>query len=912
MPEKSALDDKSSSSSSEDESITVMRRGFRHLKSPTIAKKTWSTSKTPQSEASFSSSSVSSSTLQLRKANVRGEAATSRRHCYIQCQKKKSTDSTDRHRCHQQATNKRKNILDSSSSDDDDIYLSHWRSTVGTDDSKIPQSRSNSNRQKAHGDIDYESDDTAELIKKIQKNKRNYQSTLSPTMYSPPASVSKRESKRDGFGVKELSLTIEKSPNHQASSSPLAEHQSYHTLEDPNNMDADDESSVDTVKLCQRCPLKPGEKRSDLKIASAEMPKRHPDDAADHHGVESLEAPSPVKWSSPKRQHPSPQSPKGFNLSPTRPPSTVQFQLPEKFDSSSSSESEDEALDIIEKASNQNDEHDINIDDKVDLGTLRPTNIVASRAQKPSNHRNNSRLYNPYNKTSGRQDTKRSTPQQSLAETTSEIIHAHSAHAVGHDHTANQNSCLTRQRSHGNSPEHYKTDHSLFQSSFLGDSITKNNPGPKILPWREAPLQPTADATQRPRETSHLHDRSQEELYDSEFNDKIATNAITESQIPPNNVALSRIGQSDEDLFCAAFIAEDRTMEPIPSHPRNAHIHDHETMRYETRQGFSRRELPSSTSPAYNVAARTFLNRRSPRHQEKPTIEYSEVIDLIDDCPAEEADFYRKPAPRRITEDHAQHQDLFNKNTCEEPSQYPGRIGRPWDRQDKPKRKPRIRDPSASNHSMAASVVPRKCQEHAERSKDGNPTTSTNNKAIGGISDIRRYFREPLVNGNAQIQRELIRSQRHDLNGHSEVVVVNPPAAPRRPMARAKERGENVLEDDDIVEVFEDESNDRTQLAAGRRQDRNPRPKRKQGGNTSSRSRGNSGRKRRKNGNSGWGRKRGRGRGGKTNYIGRGVGGNTNNIEGAWGEGGGAAWASTPSFRREDPAFDGIGAEISF
>eukprot|EP00536_Pseudo-nitzschia_multiseries_P007531 jgi/Psemu1/18151/gm1.18151_g len=240
----------------------------------------------------------------------------------------------------------------------------------------------------------------------------------------------------------------------------------------------------------------------------------------------------------------------------------------------------------------------------------------------------------------------------------------------------------------------------------------------------------------------------------------------------------------------------------------------------------------------------------------------------------------------------------------------------------------RLRDPTASNRSLAASVPPdlQQQQQQQQQQRHQPPINSTNNRT----GDIRTFLnRKSLVEETRNRAKtiESVRSHRYDIQGHSDVTMLRPPEVEPTRGSRSQTQtqtrrntrppdNEWKENEDDVIEVFDDEdeagASTSTAAPAHRRRTASaakakPRAKRKRvTTKRKTKSRTTGGRKRTRS-NSG-GRSRGNGRGGR--YAGRGGGGGSNDC-GAWGPIAGG-WSSARPVNREDPAFQNVGAEITF
>ena len=280
------------------------------------------------------------------------------------------------------------------------------------------------------------------------------------------------------------------------------------------------------------------------------------------------------------------------------------------------------------------------------------------------------------------------------------------------------------------------------------------------------------------------------------------------------------------------------------------------------------------------------------------------------------------PAPRRVTQYHAnqlrrqEFQQQQQSNPTQQHTAAIGSIPRPWP-PSVGRTTRRLRDATASNVSLAANVVSNKNRNLTSRLPTPSTTSviqpsllqrrnNTINTNTNNSGDIRNFVsrRPRLVDETRMRSMENVRSSRHDLQGHTNVTMMkNPPPA-------AKRRSQQEEEDDDVIEVYKDET---APPAPARRAKRTttttrakPKVKTKRKRATSRKA------KPRKGGRKRTASTRGKGRGGnKFGRRGGAAGGGGDATSGAWGPTGGG-WASAPPVHREDPAFQNVGAEISF
>ena len=368
---------------------------------------------------------------------------------------------------------------------------------------------------------------------------------------------------------------------------------------------------------------------------------------------------------------------------------------------------------------------------------------------------------------------------------------------------------------------------------------------------------------------------------------------------------------------------------------------------------------PFRRSPKFNVLSRSIIHNNQWTNSNR-----SRQLEEDDDVAQFDDDENRLSTRlRRVTQDHAtyitRNMDNSSGNNINERSPVPeylqqvpehqrqqlsqeasnhppGRsIPRPWHSRTTRK----MRDPTSSNVSLAASVKVKDTTRYGRNSSGlTNPDTiSINEKQISRRStdehvrnvsdngDIRTFFsrRPSLANETRKRVRSLeaVRTNRHDIQGHSAITVVNHPSFPttvtgRRVRSLSRQRPQEEV---DVIEVFEDEEENLppSQPARGSRASASAaakvakpkaKPKRKRTYTKRTKSRKGGGRKRSRKPSSSKGRsQRGGGR-----FARRGGNRTTNNSDsGAWGCTD-SGWTSQRPVHREDPAFHNIGAEITF
>ena len=446
------------------------------------------------------------------------------------------------------------------------------------------------------------------------------------------------------------------------------------------------------------------------------------------------------------------------------------------------------------------------------------------------------------------------------------------------------------------------------------------------------------------------------------------------------------------DAPCIDLVDSDDNCEQEQQQTIQIAAREHQTI-------FENEESPRSPtrrrSPRFNVAARNFFYNKpwtnTSNHRDRQGEE-----DTDDVVQFEDEDDSKVPArsSRRVTQDHANHiinhqndnsgviNNLYEESSVsnnyfqqrlsssnppngyqeqspEHQQQHQQHIPRPWTSGALQTTTRRLRDPAASNVSLAASVVMKNPyasggRKSSERATPSTKTDARRNQAVSqrstqqhrrndaNIGDIRTFVRKRPILANETRNRarsiEAVRANRHDIQGHANVTVVNhapPVATRRRSRSQQRSRAGGGEEEEDVIEVFDDEVVEDMSLAQFARSRRAPaakpkaaaakpkaaaakpkakaKPKRKRAASTKrTKSRKTGGRKRTRKAASSRGKSKGGGgrfgrRGGNSTT------GSNNNDSGAWGDsGGGGGWASARPVHREDPAFQNVGAQITF
>ena len=355
-------------------------------------------------------------------------------------------------------------------------------------------------------------------------------------------------------------------------------------------------------------------------------------------------------------------------------------------------------------------------------------------------------------------------------------------------------------------------------------------------------------------------------------------------------------------------------------------------------------------SPQFNIAARSFMYNSSRATFSEPPNNIEGVGNRFgknnDNNQAS-----MNPAPRRVTQDHTN--QIINRTTigvdtptnvltsfqARSTSNTPHRqggyqrqqysnqhrvsatkISRPWQPRNARATR-RVRDATASNVSLAASVVTNNKSSHAVQSHTQATASARNQtpqQCRDGISDIRNFVsRRGLVNETRAELIESVKATRYDIQGHANVTVINPTPI-------SAHRSHQMEEDnDDIIEIHDDEAppvpTDRSKLGRAkpktkakkkRAAPRKVKPRKNRRKSTvSRRSRPISGGSRQRKGRGG--SRYGRRGGGSTAGRRVGGGGSGGCDTGVWGTTVGG-WSTARPVHHEDPAFQNVGAEISF
>ncbi len=336
-------------------------------------------------------------------------------------------------------------------------------------------------------------------------------------------------------------------------------------------------------------------------------------------------------------------------------------------------------------------------------------------------------------------------------------------------------------------------------------------------------------------------------------------------------------------------------------------------------------------SPKFNIASRNFLYNKPWRDSNPVDNQQEEVEDVVQ----YEDDDGRVPTrPRRVTQDQTNR--IFNHNNnsgsgiaangrsssyfkpryssnaaARQQAQAPDQednhrstgvngISRPW-ASSAARSARRLRDPAASNLSLAASVVMKTTNRTnrtssnltAQNTAASNRGPPEHRRKDANIGDIRTFVnKRPALayeTRNRAKSIESVRSNRHDIQGHSNVTVVNhPPKATGSRTRKPRNNGGG-----DAMQVFEDEPPPAKRPARRRKATKTKRKR-----TTTRRTKG---RKRKSAGSRAGSRGR---KFGKRS-------GSSNDDSGAWGSTGGG-WSSTRPVHKEDPAFRNVGAEIAF
>jgi uncharacterized membrane protein YgcG len=787
--------------------------------------------------------------------------------------------------------------LDSSSSDDDDdsflLYETKASSFFATTKKSTPSQSMSQPQTKQilpKDSDDDDSDDTAELLRHMKKKKKNNNMSIEePTTksllgrdsssFEVPLPSSADTSRRKLGGDALLDNNSNSSPRHNNKFS-------FEDTDVDDYYDDDDEddiNSVDTAELLKRIPTKPGVQVSQPYISSATKnttpPSRSPlpqEQASHTRQSDEIETTSP---------------PKSLDAEAFSKSSPVRFELPAQFDSSSSSGSEDEED-----------------DDGYDNGFGKHENLEENRqihADRQKQHKGVGATRLPFTEANGAvQKYNPPSPQiqQRHLETTRTVV----AQTVQMGQANGTNFDCDMSNHHNNEQLHYPDRHiqqsndDLFRNAFMGgykdDSVEQHHHTERNHHGRN-------DDNEQGMQ-QHDSVPTEAELFHDAFLDGASSlPTTTADRYQESMMGQFRDQRTEAELFArpSFYNSNDRKQPPEiidladDSDDEDVNAYQNGTGRY------------PSTSPAYNLKARNFLRRGIAGG-------YPNLADGFSD--ANDHDRLENQPPRRVTEDHSHR--LRQTSTEAEAYHRNGKpfagVPRPWNSNGANRR---IRDPAASNVALAASVAvgrrPVNTRQVATQVLYAHvaPAAATRSGQSETYEkrDIRNFLQAPRFTAETrQRVRERINASRHDIEGHSDVAMID------RFPTRSQAKNNEDEEVDDIIELVEPvharrSRTSRTPKASAAK----PKPKRKTGGGrkrssgTSRRGGGGGG-----GGRGGRGQGRGRGRGRYTRNNGNASNGSrSGSADGAWG-GEGGNWAAAPVVRPEDPQFQNIGAEISF
>ena len=406
--------------------------------------------------------------------------------------------------------------------------------------------------------------------------------------------------------------------------------------------------------------------------------------------------------------------------------------------------------------------------------------------------------------------------------------------------------------------------------------------------------------------------QSNQELFDTAFGNESNSHLHHQQQQPCIDLV-----DSDDD-----------NEHPPTQYDRQHHMHHGSGQTFENEN--SPRSPTTRKSPKFNVAARNFLYNKPWTNTNHRQDEQEDVIQFEDD------DRKLPARPRRVTQDHtnqlsnlntysgnrneyggtaaganhlqpsqsSNHQDLSSQEHTRHRSTGMNPIERPWP----VVRSRRMRDPTSSNVSLAASVVTRNTNRGCNDGVNSARASQDHRQNGGNIGDIRTFVtRRPALafeTRNRAKTIEKVRASRHDIQGHTNVAVVNhPPAARGRPSSRSTSRTNARGEQpEDVIEVFDDEEVPAKRPARARKTTaaKKAKPRRKRTYTRKTKGRKTGGRKRTRKAAGGRGRRYGNKKTTKSN-----------DDTGVWGSTSGG-WSSERPVHREDPAFRNVGAEITF
>jgi hypothetical protein len=818
---------------------------------------------------------------------------------------------------------------------------------------------------------DSDSDDTAELMRQLKRAKKSTPSKLASTFFLLPSVSSAVNAKNQGNGNTDKTITNE--ANSDGSKRPAGT-----VLEDIGRDDCDqdddfryddddDDDSVDTVELAKRLPTKPGVQRPEYKPLIGSL-KGKPDE---RHTETTTPEQAPTTHHSFKRN---------ADATNTHTASPIIFRLPDHFESSSS---ESESSDPNDEKGDDNEEvRDTELERQEFQGTKTPLFPNNDKTTKNNNNNNtvtesqlfdNGELCQASKNTSFTQNPYMSKrrPRVHDEDRSNQILAGTGTARYGYFHEdGEERSGLARNVATDAASEtaqgrfrdsrtdcHHenwsiqdtqKTTDELFLNEVRGDTMQERwnvERGAMIAPSLQLPCYDTSHQEEdHKRAHNHTYQQQQQQQLtqteDSLFQKAFLDESIHSSNQPRKSDRHQALPhhqhdhRSQEELFRAAFLDENtnNNLAHNTQHGQSEFIDlvddsggEERTNNQHYNENITGR-FPSN-SPRYNILARSFIHDNSSRFEGPMRTGQDNDEIFIDDFPVDENESNnRKPAPSRITLDHAryvnqpeaQHRQATSRTTRQSTSL----ISRPWpSNHSSTQRLRRMRDPAATNVSSVASVVTKRNRAPAPAAFASVAATAANHDTANQTS-IRRFLTRPrLVDQSTQHMKEQVKSSRHDLQGHADVTVIDPSIEASRNRPACEDRENNYSHNEMEEEVDDDiEGYDEEIIAPTRRSSSSARAakqkgtKRKRGTASTSKSkkgkkkRGGGKRRNKSSSGGGSGRRRGAGKYSRNGNRNDGGGGGSG---GAWG-GGNNDWSSAPPVRREDPAFQNIGAEISF
>mmetsp|Transcript_18237 Transcript_18237/g.20636 ORF Transcript_18237/g.20636 Transcript_18237/m.20636 type:complete len:822 (+) Transcript_18237:216-2681(+) len=817
------------------------------------------------------------------------------------------------------------------------------------DGEKIPSSKDESykncsntvqnfvaSKKKRNIDSDSDSDDTAELFKNLTKKSLTIDNT---TNSSPPLVQFSPNKPSRNNNDNEIPLTV--------SNNGLCA-DNVGTADD-----TDDESSVDTIELTtRRFPIKCSFQRPEVNKSPCSK------DNAQHQPKESL-------LQCLQKDHNASPEVYDSNEQRTHHNSPIQFRLPTQSSSSEGSDSEDDTdedraddMELKEGTRESNTEYASQSNDQADSPNL-------SRGKSP-NHLQLSSGINLHVKTSTAYNSQQmANDRDSVDGSTKDGDHLHAYDSTIGEQKSNTQKQHRPYQQHQEESKQRKSNVELFHESFLDREITDHgnvNHQSRVDNLSESYYKYNKCRENEQQLQIDQWNRTEQEQTDEAFVDQHANPSTTNDKSFGEIFLSGRQFSTGQDVTNTEkkqqnpqpqqlidLVNSDSEEENQYNHQHNHHHHTSTQILYDNNDTSNEqwgRQSPAR-SPKFNIAARSFIHNK-PR---ATFTDHPNITRKDDNHGNHDDDLYFGendraniiPTPRRITQDHSNqlmesfqgrrfasnpsHHQKFQREQQLNPTQHQnhasaiGSIRRPWP-PSVARTTRRVRDAVKSNIALASSVVvTNKNRNHPSQlpipssTSVSQPSSSLQHHNNG---DIRNFIsrRSILVDETRLRSIESVRSNRHDIQNHSNVTMIKPP-----PSASRKSQQEE--EDDDVIEVYEDEPPPPPPIRRKRATSVQAKPK----GKTKRKRAASQKTKPKKGGSkraatkqsrprsSGSGRGRGRGgsRFGRRSSgctSGRGGGSSHSNF-GAWGQSG-EGWAAAPPVHREDPAFQNVGAEISF